>query len=70
MLDIRWIRDNPEAFDRALTRRGMTPLAESVLAHDREWRAAQTRAEQLQAEVVFSAAFILAHVAVTLHGVQ
>jgi seryl-tRNA synthetase len=50
MLDIRWIRENPEAFDRALTRRGMKPLAESVLTHDKEWRAAQTRAEQLQAE--------------------
>src|ERR1700734_2069825 len=50
MLDIRWIRENPEAFDRALMRRGFKPLADSILAHDKEWRAAQTRAEQLQAE--------------------
>ncbi len=50
MLDIRWIRENPEAFDRALMRRGFPPLADSILAHDKEWRAAQTRAEQLQAE--------------------
>ena len=50
MLDIRWIRDNPEVFDRALARRGLPPVAASILERDREWRAAQTSAEQLQAE--------------------
>jgi seryl-tRNA synthetase len=50
MLDIRWIRDNPEAFDRALARRGLAPMAAPILERDREWRAAQTSAEQLQAE--------------------
>ncbi len=50
MLDIRWIRENPEAFDRALARRGLAPLADSLLERDRAWRAAQTSAEQLQAE--------------------
>src|SRR5580704_7147965 len=50
MLDIRWIRENPEAFDRGLARRGLRPLAAALLDQDRAWRAAQTRAEQLQAE--------------------
>src|SRR5271170_1009520 len=50
MLDIRWIRENPGSFDRALARRGLAPLASSVLELDRDWRAAQTSAEQLQAE--------------------
>ncbi|HUB96751.1 MAG TPA: serine--tRNA ligase [Stellaceae bacterium] len=50
MLDIRWIRENPDAFDRGLARRGLVPHAASVLELDRAWRSAQTRAEQLQAE--------------------
>jgi seryl-tRNA synthetase len=50
MLDLRSIRENPEALDRALKRRGLPPQAEPILALDRAWRAAQTRAEQLQAE--------------------
>ncbi len=50
MLDLRWIRDNPDAFDRALVRRGMRPLAAAILEQDRAWRAVQTQAEQLQAE--------------------
>jgi seryl-tRNA synthetase len=29
MHDIRWIRDNPEAFDRALESRGLEPQAEA-----------------------------------------
>jgi len=50
MLDIRWIRDNPDAFDRAMTRRGLEPQAAPLLARDHDWRVAQTLAEQLQAE--------------------
>ncbi|HXQ51760.1 MAG TPA: serine--tRNA ligase [Stellaceae bacterium] len=50
MLDIRWIRENPEALDRALARRGLAPQSATLLETDRDWRAAQTRAEQLQAE--------------------
>lgn len=38
MLDIRWIRDNPEALDDALRARNHAPCAEAVLAHDRAWR--------------------------------
>ncbi len=50
MFDLKWIRDNPETFDRGLGRRGLAPASASVLALDRKWREAQTGAEQLQAE--------------------
>ena len=49
MHDLRWIRDNPEAFDRGLVRRGLRPRAEEVLALDREWRALETQAQEAQA---------------------
>jgi seryl-tRNA synthetase len=50
MFDLKWIRDNPETFDRGLGRRGLPPASVSILALDRKWREAQTGAEQLQAE--------------------
>lgn len=34
MLDIKWIRDNPEAFDAALNKRGAEPMAATLLAMD------------------------------------
>ena len=40
MHDIRAIRDNPEAFDEGLRRRGLSPRAESLLALDEKRRAA------------------------------
>src|SRR5579872_5761648 len=49
MLDIRWIRENPEAFDKGLKRRGLSPLSAQVLRLDKQWREAQTAAEQNQA---------------------
>ena len=49
MHDLRWIRENPEEFDRGLARRGLPPRAAEVLAIDREWRALQTAAEEAQA---------------------
>ncbi len=39
MLDIKWIRDNPAALDRALTRRGAPPAAETILGIDEARRA-------------------------------
>ena len=50
MFDLKWIRDNPEAYDRGLGRRGLPPASAAILALDRKWREAQTGAEQLQAE--------------------
>jgi seryl-tRNA synthetase len=49
MHDIRWIRENPEEFDRGLERRGLPPQSAGVLALDKEWRALQTAAEEAQA---------------------
>ncbi len=50
MHDIRWIRDNPEAFDNALARRGLAPESVSLVALDSRRRAAQTEAQTLQSE--------------------
>ncbi|MEJ1159437.1 serine--tRNA ligase [Prosthecomicrobium sp. N25] len=49
MFDIRWIRDNAEAFDRALTNRGKAPLSAELLAVDDRRRAHITRLQELQA---------------------
>jgi seryl-tRNA synthetase len=50
MFDLKWIRENPEAYDRGLARRGLPPASPALLELDRRWREAQTAAEQLQAE--------------------
>src|SRR6516164_10826252 len=49
MHDLRWVREHPEEFDRGLTRRGLPPCAEQILALDRSWRAAETHAQEAQA---------------------
>jgi seryl-tRNA synthetase len=49
MHDIKWIRDNPAAFDVALERRGLQPLSASLLAIDEKRRAAIMASEQAQA---------------------
>ena len=49
MLDLRAIRDDSAAFDRAMTRRGLEPLAATVLGYDARRRAAQTTLQELQA---------------------
>jgi seryl-tRNA synthetase len=49
MHDIRWIRDNPQEFDRGLARRGLPPRGAEVLALDRAWRAAETGVQEAQA---------------------
>jgi seryl-tRNA synthetase len=46
MHDIKWIRENPEAFDTALKRRGLSPLAPSLLAIDEKRRSAIASSEQ------------------------
>jgi seryl-tRNA synthetase len=48
MHDIRLIRDNPGMFDAALARRGLEPLASSILALDAERRAVATRMQEAQ----------------------
>jgi len=49
MHDLRWIREHPEEFDRGLIRRGLPTRYEEILALDRSWRAAETRAQEAQA---------------------
>ncbi len=49
MHDIRWIRDNPEAFDKALARRGLDGLSASLIALDEKRRTAIQASEQAQA---------------------
>lgn len=50
MHDIRAIRENPAAFDAALSRRGDAPMSSELLAVDAERRAKITAAEQAQAD--------------------
>ncbi|MCC0079903.1 MAG: serine--tRNA ligase [Rhodobacter sp.] len=50
MHDIRAIRENPEAFDAALARRGLAPLSSTLLALDEGRRARILAAETAQAE--------------------
>ena len=50
MFDIKWIRDNPEAFDAGMARRGLKPQAEALLELDAKRRDALTRAQEIQAE--------------------
>jgi seryl-tRNA synthetase len=49
MHDIKWIRDNPAALDRALARRGLPPQAGSLIEIDERRRAAIGKAEMAQA---------------------
>jgi seryl-tRNA synthetase len=49
MHDLRWVRENPEEFDRGLGRRGLPPQAAGVLSLDKEWRALETEAQESQA---------------------
>lgn len=50
MHDIRLIRENPEAFDAALARRGVEPAAQGLLAADAAARGLTTRLQEMLAE--------------------
>ncbi|MGO7039424.1 serine--tRNA ligase [Rhizobium acaciae] len=47
MLDIKWIRENPEALDTALAKRGAEPLAQSLVALDEKRRSAVQKVQDL-----------------------
>ncbi|WP_374764018.1 serine--tRNA ligase [Yunchengibacter salinarum] len=49
MFDLKAVRDNPEAFDTALERRGAAPAAQTLLSLDRERRALMTEQQEAQA---------------------
>ncbi len=48
MYDIKWIRDNPDVFDKGRERRGLEPLAEKLLALDDARRAAIAKLQAAQ----------------------
>lgn len=47
MYDLKSIRDNPQAFDAGLARRGVASRSEEILAQDTAWRAMQTEVQGL-----------------------
>lgn len=49
MIDLKLIRDDAAAFDAALARRGLPPMAGDILAKDERRRAALTELQSLQA---------------------
>ncbi len=48
MFDIKWIRENPAAFDHGLARRGLPARSAELIALDAERRNAQTQAQEIQ----------------------
>tara|TARA_R110002072_G_scaffold12070_4_gene53151 strand:- start:1582 stop:2865 length:1284 start_codon:yes stop_codon:yes gene_type:complete len=48
MHDIRWIRENPDAFDAGLARRGLSPLSARALEIDADNRTITTELQELQ----------------------
>lgn len=49
MFDLKFIRENPAAFDAALNRRGEEPCAEIILKMDADHRSVNTQAQEAQA---------------------
>lgn len=49
MFDLKWIRDNPDAFDAAMARRGLDPVSPALKSLDEKRRALQTEIQELQA---------------------
>ncbi len=50
MHDIKWIRENPEAFDAGIGMRKLAPMAANLIELDRTYRGHQTKAQEIQAE--------------------
>ncbi|WP_209346904.1 serine--tRNA ligase [Pontixanthobacter sp. CEM42] len=50
MHDIRFIRDNPEAFDAVMARRGLEPVAAKIITLDEARRSAATAIQDAQAK--------------------
>lgn len=48
MFDIKWIRENPEAFDNGLKRRGLEPMSAELIAVDEKRRAHVTKLQDMQ----------------------
>ncbi len=50
MFDIKWIRDNADAFDAGLKRRGLEPLSAGLIEKDEKLRAVKTRLQEALAK--------------------
>ena len=50
MHDIKWIRENPEAFDAGLKKRGLKPMSKALLEDDKSYRAFLTDLQNMQAK--------------------
>jgi seryl-tRNA synthetase len=50
MLDIKWIRDNPQHLDKALENRGKTPCSQIILDLDTRRRTLQTQLQEVQSQ--------------------
>lgn len=50
MIDIKWVRENPDLFDKALKKRGQDPLAEKIIKLDAGKRNSIAEIQDLQAK--------------------
>jgi seryl-tRNA synthetase len=50
MHDIRFIRENPAAFDEGLKRRGLSAMSKEILSVDQDWRGATQRLQEMQSQ--------------------
>ncbi len=50
MHDIKFIRENPAAFDLGLKRRGLNAMSKEILALDQDWRGATQRLQEMQSQ--------------------
>ena len=48
MFDIKWIRDNADAFDAGLKNRGLAPVTEKLLELDEALRRTKTKLQEAQ----------------------
>jgi seryl-tRNA synthetase len=48
MLDIKWVRENPQALDKALATRGAAPVSDKILSADEKRREVLTKLQTLQ----------------------
>jgi seryl-tRNA synthetase len=50
MFDVKWIRENAQDFDRAMSRRGLDPQSAALIDLDSKRRYLETQAQEIQAE--------------------
>ena len=50
MIDIKWIRENPEEFDSAMSKRGLEPISKEIISIDDKCKNLITKIQSLQTE--------------------